>query len=186
MTASTSASLSAAQIQITQRQVQVVRPSLLRTLALGLLLLMVMFLSACAAGPRLVNHAFGFDARIDSPTYEVLAYRYGDGKGVARSSDNAIRNFGQSPQVTSIGGPMPLGDTLYVKWRDKTTGDTYEDTVDLRSLLPRDMTNQRIHFVVNGPQLYVYLIDPVPRPKDWPVAGPRKYQNEKVRQVYPL
>jgi len=81
---------------------------------------------------------------------------------------------------------MPLGDALYVKWRDKTTGHKYEDTVDLRPLLPRDMTHQRIHFVVDGPQLYVYLIDPVPRPKDWPVVGPKKYQNEKVRQLYPL
>jgi hypothetical protein len=142
-------------------------------------------LGACAAGPKLVNHAFGFDARIDSPDQEVLAFRYGDGKGVSRSSDNALRDFGRSPQVTGINGPMPLGEALYVKWRDKATGQTYEDTVDLRPLLPRDMTRQELYFVVAGPQLYVYLIDPVPRPADWPVVGPKKFQNEKIRQIYP-
>jgi hypothetical protein len=142
-------------------------------------------LTACATGPKLVNHAFGFNARIDSPGHEVLAYRYGDGKGVARSSDTAIRQFGRSKQGDGINGPMPLGDTLYVKWRDLAADQTYEDTVDLRPLLPRDMTRQEIYFMVAGPQLYVYLIDPVPRPADWPVVGPKKFQNEKIRQIYP-
>jgi hypothetical protein len=55
---------------------------------------------------------------------------------------------------------MLLGDDLYVKWRIKSTGEIYEDTVDLRNRLPEDMHRQRIRFVVWGPQLYVYLISP--------------------------
>ncbi len=30
----------------------------------------VVVLSACATGPKIVNHAFGFDARIDTPKFE--------------------------------------------------------------------------------------------------------------------
>ncbi len=80
---------------------------------------------------------------------------------------------------------MPLGDSLYVKWRNKATEQVFEKTVDLKPLLPRDMTNQRIHFVVAEGELFVYLIDPVPRPKDWPIVGPSKFQYEKVRQIHP-
>ena len=61
----------------------------------ALLLFIAVALSACAAGPKLLNHAFGFDARIDSPRFEVLAYRYADGDVVARSSDSAIRRSQQ-------------------------------------------------------------------------------------------
>lgn len=55
---------------------------------------------------------------------------------------------------------MLRGDFLYVKWRLKQTGEVYEDTVDLKSRLPADITDHRIHFVIRGPQLYVYLISP--------------------------
>ncbi|NIM43260.1 MAG: hypothetical protein GTN84_18625 [Hydrogenophaga sp.] len=132
-----------------------------------------------------MNHAFGFNVEQDSPGHEVLAYRYGSGAMHTTSSDTSIRQFGRSRQGTNVNGPMPLGDSLYVKWRQEPSGQVYEDTVDLRSLLPRDMARQRIHFVVNGSQLYVYLIDPVPRPPDWPAVGPRKFQHEKTRQIYP-
>lgn len=63
---------------------------------------------------------------------------------------------------------MPRGDTLYVKWRIKASGAVHEDTVDLRKRMPSDITDHRIHFVVKGPQLYVYLISPQPNPKGWP------------------
>jgi hypothetical protein len=152
---------------------------------LALLLGMAIALSACATGPRYVFHAFGFDAVNESKGFEVLAYSYSrDGRAIV-SSDTAIRQFGKAHQGTGINGPMPVGDTLYVKWRRKSDGQAYEDKVDLRPLLPRDMHLHDIHFVVDGARLYVYLIDPDPRPPDWPVVGPRKFQHEKIRQIYP-
>jgi hypothetical protein len=143
-------------------------------------------LTACATGPKLVNHAFGFNVEQDSPGHEVLAYRYGTGLMHTTSSDTSIRQFGKSRQGTNVNGPMPLGDSLYVRWRDLNTNKTYEDTVDLRPLLPRDMTLQRIHFVVDGPQLYVYLKDMTRHadPKD-PIVGPFKLQVFVTRQIYP-
>lgn len=149
------------------------------------LLASAMALAACASGPKIVDHAFGFDSVQDSPSYEILAYRYGDGQTFKTSSDGAIQQFGHSPQVSNINGPMPLGDSLYVKWRNKSTEQVFEKTVNLKPLLPRDITNQRIHFVVAEGESFVYLIDPVPRPKDWPVVGPSEFQYEKVRQIYP-
>ena len=81
---------------------------------------------------------------------------------------------------------MPLGSSLYVKWREKSSGQAYEDTVDLRPLLPNDMTGQRIHFVVDGPRLYVYLKDMnrYANPMD-PIVGPFKLQVFVTRQIYP-
>ena len=80
---------------------------------------------------------------------------------------------------------MPLGDTLYVKWRTRSTNEVFEDLVNLKPLLPADMNRQRIYFVVQGKQLFVYRIEPIPRPADWPVVGPRKFQYEKAHQIYP-
>ena len=143
-------------------------------------------LSACASGPRMVDHAFGFDARIDSPNALILNYRYGTSKKPSTSGDNDIRDFGKSNQSGNINGGMPLGETLYVKWQDKASGQTYEDTVDLKPLLPARMEHKRIYFVVQGAQLHVYLIEEsIPRPANWPKLGPSKFQYEKTQQIYP-
>ena len=159
--------------------------ALLRRLLLACCLLGALVSGACASGPVVVDHAFGFDAPQDSPGIEIVYYRYGNTKGPFISADLAIRQFGKSMQGTNINGPMPLGDTLTVKWRIKATGQEFEDTVNLKPRLPSDMANQRIHFSVKESQLFVYVIDPVPRPADWPVVGPRKFQYEKVTQIYP-
>lgn len=80
---------------------------------------------------------------------------------------------------------MLRGDFLYVKWRNERTGQVYEDTVDLRQRLPADIAKHRIHFIIKGPQLYVYLISPEPRPPNMPVNGPRMYRNLKSTLIYP-
>ncbi|MBC7609788.1 MAG: hypothetical protein H7228_09480 [Polaromonas sp.] len=65
---------------------------------------------------------------------------------------------GTSRQRVGVTGDMRPDDDLYVKWRLKDTGKVYEDTVDLRSRLPRSIKNQSIYFIIDGEQLYVYLI----------------------------
>lgn len=109
--------------------------------------------SACAIAAETVDHAFSFDARRDSPDIEVLDYRYG-----VRKPGYWMYSSGQKmPQNDNINGWFPRGDSLYVKWRIRSSGEIFEDTVDLRSRLPADITGQRIHFVIKGSQLYVYL-----------------------------
>lgn len=143
-------------------------------------------LSACAGGTELVDHAFSFNVDQDSQNYEVLAYRYGNGLMNATSSDSSIKQFGKSRQGTNVNGPMPLGDSLYVKWRNKTTDQVFEKTVELKPLLPKDMTRQRIHFVVAEGELYVYLKDlnRYANPSD-PIVGPFKVQLFVTHQIYP-
>jgi hypothetical protein len=143
-------------------------------------------LAACASGPKLVDHAFEFDAVHDSPDIEVLNYQYGNSKHPgARPPAWALRQEGYVAGGTGINGPMLLGDTLYVKWRIKATGAVYEDTVDLRTRLPRDITGHTIHFVVKGPQLYVYLISPKKRAASDPQGPLRMYSDLVVYTIYP-
>lgn len=159
---------------------------MLRCLMLPMLLLLVVLASSCAAQPSMVSHAFGFNAREESPNIEILAYQYGDGKGVSRSSEVSIRQFGRSNQWTNINGPMPVGNSLYVKWRDRSSGAIHEQRVDLRPLLPNEMTNQRIHFVIDESQLFIFLKDMnrYAKPDDQ-IVGPFKLQLYVTRQIYP-
>lgn len=80
---------------------------------------------------------------------------------------------------------MILGDTLYVKWRLKATGEVLEDTVDLKSRLPRDISGHEIYFVIKEQLLWVYLVSPHRRPEDFPMVGPRKFRFYKVFSIYP-
>lgn len=117
-------------------------------------------LGACAVAPDMPNHVFEYDTWVDSPDAEVLDYQYGNSRqpGV-RPSAEALR-LNEVGQQTGVDGPMLRGDFLYVKWRIRKTGQIFEDRVDLRNRLPKDLTNCRVHFVINGSQLYVYVIYP--------------------------
>jgi hypothetical protein len=130
-----------------------------------------------------VNHTFSFDPSLEN---DILAYRYGDGKTQMTSSEVSIRQFGKSSQATHISGVIPLGESLYVKWRNKASNEVFEDTVDLRPLLPKDMENQHIYFVIQGSQLFVYVTDrKTLRPKEMPIVGPFKSQFWVTRQIHP-
>lgn len=80
---------------------------------------------------------------------------------------------------------MLRGEFLYVKWRLKSTGQVYEDNVDLRQRLPDDIKDHRVHFIIHGAQLYIYLITPERRTKDEPAIGPEMYRYRKTILIYP-
>jgi hypothetical protein len=146
-------------------------------------LLLFAALTACAA--RIVDHAFGFNAVQDSPGVEILDYRYGDSKQPTASNPEHLRKEGRSLQGTSIQGRMLRGDFLYVKWRIRSTGQVYEDTVDLRNRLPADIAHDTVYFIVKGPQLYVYLIKDELRDPDTPPIGSAVYAPLKAIAIYP-
>lgn len=122
-------------------------------------------LAACATGPQLVSHAFNFDGWSDgwAEQAELLAYSYGDRytmtKRQAKDGDFLGYQMG-------VNGPIPVGEFLYVKWRLKATGEVFEQRVDLRGRLPRDMTDHELTFVIDGPQLYVYVVTPQLQPPE--------------------
>ena len=149
---------------------------------IGALLLAVAIIGCAAshAGSKLVDHAFAFDTRLDSPGATVLNYSYS-----ARAAPEWALKEGRSPQFDNASMAMPVGDELYVKWRLNDTGEILERTVDLRNRLPRDMTNHKIYFVIKRRELFVYVISPEKRPPDWPKYEPPGWTHRKVYVVYP-
>lgn len=143
--------------------------------------------SGCANEPKVVNHAFTFDVGEDSPDVDLLDYRYGDSRLPGTSNSERLREEGRAPLNTNVNGPMRQGDSLFVKWRVKSSGTVFEETVDLRRRLPPDISGHRIYFLIKGPQLYVYLIPPdsKKRPAGAPPNGPRGYRDLDVKTIYP-
>jgi hypothetical protein len=134
----------------------------------------LVLLTACAS--TLVRHAFSFEAN-EEPGIEILDYRYGESRQPGARPDPSV---GWVRQGANIIGEMRRPDALYVRWRDKTSGKVYEDTVDLARLLPRDITDHRIHFTVRGTLLFVYLITPQRRSPSDHSVGPPEYRYRKT------
>jgi hypothetical protein len=146
--------------------------------------------TGCATGQAgsVVDHSFEFHASTDSPGIQVLAYSYGDSLntygGRLRATEEDTKN-GTVSQGTNINGPIKVGRYLYVKWRIKKTGEVFEDTVDLQKQWPRSMKNQRIYFIIEDHQLFVYLINLL---KDRPYFKPEqadeinRFSNSSPRQ----
>lgn len=134
--------------------------NLFRTLVRRLAALVLMLtLAACASTPQLVPHAFNFEGWNDGWAKEadLLEYAYGDAYAPVRDKSRDGSGIGYS---WGVNGPMPVGEFLYVKWRLKATGEVIEQKVDLRHRLPRDMTDHELTFVIDGRQLYLYVVTP--------------------------
>lgn len=124
-------------------------------LVLGLLVMV----AGCATGPKVVSHSFNYDGVNDkwADKVDLLAYSYGD------QYQKLIRKAAEGSTVGAQGivnGPIPVGEFLYVKWRLKATGEVLEQRVELRDRLPLDMTDHELTFLIDGRQLYVYVVTP--------------------------
>lgn len=130
---------------------------------LASVLVIAMLLVACASGPQLVWHKFAFDGWSDGWVNQIdlLEYSYGDQYKMVQDKLRAGQE--RLGYTTNINGPMPVGEFLYVKWRVKGATEVLEEKVDLRDKLPRDMSGHGLTFVIEGKQLYVYLITPKPK-----------------------
>jgi hypothetical protein len=148
--------------------------TLLKRLRFFVALFFSVALVACASGPQQAFHSFQFDGRSDTNKWDekidLLAYSYGDKYAMVRNSLENPR-YGTSlykgksslPAGSHVSGPMPVGDFLYVKWRIKETGEVFEDRVDLRERLPKNMTNHALTFSIDEKQLHVFVASPLPR-----------------------
>lgn len=149
------------------------------------LVLSTLFLGGCMT-KDLVNHTFEFNAGWESPDIEILNFRYGISNNTHGTYvNNETLKSGMIPQAIGIHGTMSRGDFLYVKWQIKTTGEVIEDTVDLKERLPQNIEGHRIHFLVKGRQLYVYLISPQKNPNPWVKPPLKMYSHLKVDEIYP-
>lgn len=158
----------------------------IRAISLALVLGLGLAGVGCASGPQLVDHAFSFDAGVESPDVKILDFKYGTAGLLTTSATQADIKNETARQYSSINGSFQRGDTLYVKWRIKSTGEVIEDTVDLKSRLPSNISQHRIHFVIQGRELHVYLVSPELRHKGSPPFGPKKYRDYfKIYEIYP-
>jgi hypothetical protein len=123
----------------------------LLALALGIALV------ACATGPKMVSHGFNFDGWNDgwAKKVDLLAFSYGDQYRETREESKDGKGIGYR---SSIFGPMPVGEFLYVKWRLIDSGEVIEKRVELKDRLPADMTGKELTFVIDGRDLYVYVV----------------------------
>jgi|GEM_PF-949911 len=130
--------------------------------------------TACHKRERTVYH--GIDRAKNNDRTEILEAKYGDSWHTSGTVNIVPAEF------------------LYVKWRDKTTDQVYEDRVDLRKRLPpfEEMHGQTVYFLVEDNQLYVYLIPD----SDWDTKrnhkphgqrpnGPYKTRYLDVKTLYP-
>jgi len=131
--------------------------------SLGLLL--ALGLAGCASGPKLVPHGFNFNGWYDgwAKEVELLEYAYGNAYEPVRGK---ARDGKAAGVQSGVYGAIPVGEFLYVKWRIKATGEVLEDRVDLRGRLPKDMSGQRLTFLVDDRQLYLYIVTPQEQPKE--------------------
>lgn len=154
---------------------------------------LALVLVACAASSSQPWHSFSFDGRFDkwADQVDLLAYSYGDKYNMVRNSIDqprspAYEGLRQLPPATGINGPMPVGDFLYVKWRVKATSEVIEVNVDLRNLLPKNMVDHRLTFVVDGRQLYVYLVTPKSKKyDDEPLLRTTQSHYNVTYEIYP-
>jgi hypothetical protein len=161
------------------------RQTFTRWLALaGLLLAM----AGCATGQsaKLVNHSFNFDGSYDGwkQSIDLLEYSYGDQYLMVRRKAAEGDTLGAQAGVS---GPMPVGDFLYVRWRLKSSGEQIEQRVDLRDRIPKDMTDHELTFVLEGRQLFVYVVTP-DRKKAYgepPVLRTWRSNFAKAYEIYP-
>lgn len=154
---------------------------LFRILAAVLCMAMVI---SCATGPKLVDHTFSFDGWNDNWAKQVdlLEYRYGDQYNMVQDKNEEGVGY-----RTNVNAAMPLAEFLYVRWRLKATGEVIEDRVDLRHRLPKNMVRQELTFVIDGRQLYVYIVTPTLITQILPKAPLRTWlsRHNVAYEIYP-
>lgn len=151
-------------------------------------LCITLVLAACSSTGRVIDHSFGFEITGAVPAVEVIDYRYGiSGLPGARAPEWMVEQ-GKPSGGTGVSGLMTVGDFLYVKWRIKQTGEVFEENVDLRHRLPRDIKDHKVNFYIIGPQLYVYVTDanflPKEAPNVIPAGAPSQYLPGTLRRNY--
>jgi len=117
-------------------------------------------ITGCASSSGSSYHTFSFDGRFDkwAKSVDLLEYDYG-GK-VSLASRKVGADASSLGPGTGINATMPNGEYLYVKWRLLRTGEVIEKRVDLRGLLPVNMFEHTVTFVIDERELYVYLVTP--------------------------
>lgn len=147
---------------------------------------LILVVAGCASSPSQMTQGFSCDMWYDGWGEKValLEYSYGD---------KIPSLYKKSPDETGLGcavlvwSPMPTARFLYVKWRIKSTNEIVEERVDLRGRLPYNMKDHEVTFVLDGRQLYVYLVTPTKITTNLPKAPLRTWRSrhQVTYEIYP-
>ncbi|WPB56480.1 hypothetical protein [Xylophilus sp. GOD-11R] len=143
-------------------------------------------LFGCATDRASQRHAFSFDGWFDkwADTVDLLEFAYGDKYAMVKRT--VAQDGGNVGYSWNVNGSMPIGEFLFVKWRLKSTGELFQNKVDLRGSLPVNMTDHRVTFVIDGRELFVYLVTPVPKARDdLPIFKTFESKYHVTRQIFP-
>jgi hypothetical protein len=149
-------------------------------------LLLFIGMQGCAVTTVPEWHSFEFDAVFEMNDIEIIDFRYGNGPAFpARTRCRPVsERDNKCLQGTSANLLTEIGETLWVKWKVKSSGLVYEDTIEIKKLLPKSIKGMTIFFVIRDKQLSLYLNTMQPRPLDWPVYQAVRKAG-KIYQIYP-
>jgi len=149
-------------------------------------ILLLAAIAGCANSPRLVTQGFSCEMWNDGwgDKVSLLEYSYGDAMPAVRQKSNDGAGLGC---VGLVWAPMPTASFLYVKWRIKSTNEIVEKRIDLRGRLPFDMKGQEVTFLIDGQELYVYVVTPIKITKNLPKAPLRAWKSryQVTYEIYP-
>ncbi|MFG6415536.1 hypothetical protein ACG02S_16700 [Roseateles sp. DC23W] len=160
--------------------------SLFSTLRNSIWILLISVVAGCASSPSQVAQGFSCDMWYDGWGEKValLEYSYGDEIPSLHKKSQNETGLGCAGLVWS---PMPTASFLYVKWRIRSTNEIVEERVDLRGRLPYNMKDHEVTFVLDGRQLYVYLVTPKKITTNLPQAPLRTWRSrhQVTYEIYP-
>jgi hypothetical protein len=141
----------------------------------------LIFLFGCGAMSNQVGYSFGYGDRGENNGLEILDYKYGD---IDRASpqDVADHHIGQTGHIY---GRYPLGDYLYVKWKDTRTGLIMEETADLKGKFPAHMEDKNLHFLIENGKLKIYVISDQLHGKEDSACPVLVYSEFNCKKIYP-
>jgi hypothetical protein len=141
----------------------------------------------CAVGPKKALHGFSYDAVFEMENVEIVDLRYGSGPSFPpRTRCVPVREDGAKCIQRMAATLLPeVAETLWVKWKLKSSGEVFEDTISLTKWHPYISDGMNIFFVIREKQLSLYLDTRQPRPAGWPRYPNVRQDYFKVYQLYP-
>ena len=127
---------------------------------------------------------FYFNMGYDDQHAAILDYRLDGWNGQIYAPSRKSVESGEKFYVDGLGVQYERPTSLYVKWQDELTGAIYQDTVNLRWILPYELADTDIYFLVKGSQLSVYLVYIYEEDSNNKI-GADMYRGFKNIQLYP-
>lgn len=116
----------------------------------------------------------------DNPSVSLLEWEYADDHHIYR------KDIGDGIGFISFTASR-VGESLKIKWRDKTDSKVNSEKIIFNQGLPFNMREAKIRLTFNNtnqPEVYIFYNGPDPYSFFWFKGYP--YSRVRVRQIYPI